>query len=91
MTTTSEEIELATGSSEEMIELFEARDWGDGLPLVPPTKQRVDEMLRSGVVGDPPEPDEVIATLEPRLGEATRRTIAINAVLAGCPAGVLPL
>lgn len=30
------------------------------------------------------DPDEVISTLEPRYGQATRRTIAINAVMAGC-------
>ena len=35
--------------------------------------------------------DEVIATLPPRLGKATRRALAVNAVLAGCPAGVLPV
>jgi hypothetical protein len=78
-----------------MIELFEARGWGDGLPLVPPTEERVDAMLSGGAGaagGDEiADPDEVIATLEPRLGEATRRAIAVNAVLAGCPPGVLPV
>lgn len=91
MTQGNEQIELGTDSPEEILELFEARGWGDGLPLVPPTKERVEEMLGAGFAQDPPEPDEVIATLEPRLGEATRRTIAINAVLAGCPPGVLPV
>src|SRR5439155_3757720 len=37
------------------------------------------------------DPDEVIATLPPRFGEATRRVIAINAVLAGCPPECLPV
>ena len=35
-----EEIELASDSPEALIELFESRGWGDGLPLVPPTKDR---------------------------------------------------
>jgi hypothetical protein len=35
--------------------------------------------------------DEVIATLPPRLGRATRRILAINAVLAGCRPGLLPV
>ena len=65
------EIELSTDSPEELIELFEARGWGDGLPLIPPTKDRVDAMLAADGVAGPLDPDEVIATLEPRLGEAT--------------------
>jgi hypothetical protein len=85
------ELELATDSPEELIEAFEARGWGDGLPLVPPTKDRVDAMLAAGSGSTPAAADEVIATLEPRLGEATRRTIAVNAVLAGCLPGVLPV
>ncbi len=85
------ELELTSDSPEELIERFEALGWGDGLPLVPPTKERVDTMLATGVGTEPLDLDEVIATLEPRLGEATRRTIAINAVLAGCKPGVLPV
>jgi hypothetical protein len=85
------ELELTNESPEELIALFEARGWGDGLPLVAPTKDRVDAMLTSVPGGATPDPDEVIATLAPRLGEATRRTIAVNAVLAGCPDGVLPV
>ena len=37
------------------------------------------------------DPDEVIAVLPPRSGEATRRTIAINAALAGCRPEHLPV
>jgi hypothetical protein len=87
----NEELELTTDSPEELLALFEARGWGDGLPLVPPTKDRVDAMLASSTGTEPLDPDEVIASLEPRVGEATRRTIAINAVLAGCRPGVLPV
>jgi hypothetical protein len=86
-----EEIELATGSPEEILELFEARGWGDGLPLVPPTEERVAAMLRAGT-GSPPAPaDELVATLPPRFGRATRRALAVNAVLAGCRPGLLPV
>ena len=84
------ELELASDSPEELMDLFEARGWGDGLPLVPPTKDRVEAMLAGGT-SESLEADEVIATLEPRLGEASRRAIAINAVLAGCKPGVLPV
>jgi hypothetical protein len=87
----NEAIELASDSPEALLALFEERGWGDGLPLVPPTAERVEAMLEAGSGDEKPDPDEVVATLEPRLGEATRRTIAINAVLAGCPPGVLPV
>jgi hypothetical protein len=83
-----EELELASGSFEELQELFEKRGWGDGLPLVPPTPERVAAMLTGAPAG---REDEVIATLPPRHGEATRRILAVNAVLAGCPPGVLPV
>jgi hypothetical protein len=56
--------------------------WGDGLPVLPPTPERVGALL-SGTKRDP---REVIALLPPRLGEATVETVAINAALAGaCP------
>ena len=85
------EIDLAGDSPEAIADAFEARGWGDGLPLVPPTKDRVDAMLAAGPGAAALDADEVIATLEPRLGEATRRTIAVNAVLAGCKPGLLPV
>ena len=62
------------------MDCFTKRGWGDGLPMVAPTPERVDAML----AGSARDPDEVIAVLPPRSGVATRRIIAINAVLAGC-------
>jgi hypothetical protein len=62
--------------------------YGDGLPMIPPTPERVDAMLAS--LGEV-DHDEVVATLPPRLGRATRRVIAINAVLAGCAPACLPV
>ena len=82
-----ETAEIAEDSPEALAALFEARGWGDGLPLVAPTPERVDTMLASAE-GDH---DEVIATLLPRAGIVTRRVVAINAVLAGCPPAVFPV
>ncbi|MEZ4291823.1 MAG: hypothetical protein R3E53_15310 [Myxococcota bacterium] len=62
---------------------------GDGLPLVAPTPERVDAMLAAGCSEQ--SADEVIATLPPRGGLVTRRLLAVNAVLAGCPPGLLPV
>ncbi|NRA08754.1 MAG: hypothetical protein HRU02_11400 [Myxococcales bacterium] len=83
------EIELADASPEALLELFEARGWGDGLPLVPPTQERVERMLAS--VGGEAAAGEVVATLPPRFGRATRHSLAVNAVLAGCPEAVFPV
>src|SRR5439155_14124950 len=71
-------LDLADDSPEALLSLYESRGWGDGLPMVPPTTERVAAALAA--LGDV-DPDEVIATLPPRFGEATRRVIAINAVL----------
>jgi hypothetical protein len=62
--------------------------WGDGLPVVAPTPERVAEML-SGCGGA--DPDEVVAVLPPRFGEASRQTIAVSAVMAGCRPEHLPV
>lgn len=56
------------------------RTFGDALPVVPPTVERVEKML-GGVSGDP---REVIARIPPCFGEATVEKIAANAVMAGC-------
>ena len=80
-------LELADTDPEAMFALFEQHGWGDGLPLVPPTRERVDAMLEHAD-GDP---DEQLAVLPPRSGVVTRRIVAVNAVLAGCPADVFPV
>ena len=90
-TSAAPELTLDDAAPETLLELFESRGWGDGLPLVAPTAERVDEMLRCGAGDPPPPPDEIVATLPPRQGQATRRLLAVNAVLAGCPAGLLPV
>jgi hypothetical protein len=61
--------------------------WTDGLPVIPPTPQRVERMLRT-MDGDP---DEVMALMPPRQGKVTLRGIAANAVMAGCLPEYFPL
>lgn len=62
--------------------------WGDGLPLVPPTAERVDRMLDANPRLDP---DELLGLIQPRKGHATVRGIAVNAVMAGCLPEYLPV
>ncbi len=75
----SEVIELED-SLEAVNAYFLERRWADGLPIVPPTPERVVAMLR-GVRG---EPDEVLGKIPPAWHEATLEKLAINAVMAGC-------
>src|SRR5262245_23731123 len=63
------------------------RGWTDGLPIIPPTAERVARMV--GAVDR--DPAEVIAELPPRNGAATIERVAINAVMAGCRPEYLPV
>jgi len=65
---------------------YQTQHWSDGLPIVPPTLERVEQML-SWVEG---KPQEVVAHLAPSFGPATFELIAVNAVMAGCPANLMP-
>src|SRR5207245_9211407 len=55
------------------------RGWGDGLPAIPPTRERVAAML----AGTRRKREEEVAILVPRLGRATVEAVAANAVMAG--------
>jgi hypothetical protein len=66
---------------------FVANNWSDGLPLVPPTHDKVERMIHaSGRPGD-----DVVGLFAPGLGIGTVRKIAANAVMAGCAPEVMPL
>lgn len=56
------------------------RGWTDGLPVIPPTPERVAAMLDATAR----DPLEELAVLPPRQGVATVEAVAINAVMAGC-------
>ena len=61
--------------------------WGDGLPVVPPTEERVREWCAaSGRF-----PEQLLAELPPRNGRCTVEKLAVNAVLAGARAESMPL
>ena len=82
----SEVIELA--DTLEAVEAhFRAQGWTDGLPIVPPTAARVEDMLG----GIDAEPDHVVGKLPPLWGEATVEKVAINAVMAGCEPAAMPV
>ncbi len=59
----------------------------DGLPVVPPTEERVPRMLAS-VDRDP---QQVLGTVGPNYGPASVEKVAINAVMAGCQSSYFPV
>lgn len=65
---------------EDYQELAELRGWGDGLPLVPPTPDRVAALLER-VDADPATS---LGQVPPSWREATVEAVAVNAVMAGC-------
>src|SRR5690242_3243641 len=67
---------------------FYERGWTDGLPIVPPTEERVQAML-AGMPWRAAE--EVISIVPPRMGTASMRQIAVNAVMAGARPEYLPV
>ncbi|MCP4754666.1 MAG: thioredoxin [Proteobacteria bacterium] len=72
---------------EDEIEACYDRGWSDGLPLVPPTPERVLRMLD----GTQRSPSEIIGVIPPVLAECTVEKAAINAVMAGCKPEYLPV
>jgi hypothetical protein len=65
-------------------EMFE-RGWTDGLPVVPPTPERVEAMLGGS------DPSVSLGLVPPDMGEATLERVAACAVLAGCRPGYFPV
>ena len=72
---------------EDDVEAMYARGWSDGLPLVPPTEERVLAMLS----GTSRAPDDVVTVVPPDLVECSVEKVAINAVMAGCKPEYLPV
>jgi len=68
-------------------EYFHKHAWTDGLPIIPPTEERVRRML----AGTTRVPDEVIGRVPVRYADATVEAIAINATMAGCLPQYMPL
>ncbi|HEY3277105.1 MAG TPA: hypothetical protein VGJ94_10830 [Syntrophorhabdaceae bacterium] len=82
-----EEVCIKADAVAEINDLFYKRGWSDGLPLVPPTAERVKAMLK----GSDLDPGYVISKIDPVGGQATVEKIAVNAVMAGCRPEYMPV
>ncbi|HJS95699.1 MAG TPA: redoxin domain-containing protein [Solirubrobacteraceae bacterium] len=69
---------------DELEEMFE-RGWTDGLPVIPPTRDRVEAMLGGH------DPDELLGEMAPAMARVTLERVAACAVLAGCRPEYFPV
>jgi hypothetical protein len=72
------------GRHDELEDMFD-RGWSDGLPVIPPTRERVDAMLGGR------DPSLSLGEVPPAMGEATLERVASCAVLAGCRPEYFPV
>ena len=72
---------------DDLIEDLFARGVTDGLPVVPPTEERVQAMLSTAER----DPQETLGAVGPNYGPATVEKVAINAVMAGCHPSYFPV
>jgi peroxiredoxin len=75
---------LDGASFDELEEMFE-RGWTDGLPVIPPTPERVQAMLGGH------DADELLGEMAPAMAQVTLERVAACAVLAGCRPEYFPV
>lgn len=75
------------GTAEDVNKFFFQKGWSLGLPIIPPTPERVKAMLK----GTSHRPDEVVWLVPPRKGVLTVELVAVYAVMAGCKPEYMPL
>ena len=75
------------GTLDELQNFFHEKLWTDGLPVIPPTIERVEKFLKF----TERDPGEVVGVLLPENREATIWNIAVNGVMAGCRPEYMPV
>ena len=78
---------ILSGTYDEVQEYFHRQLWTDGLPVVPPTRERVDAFLKF----TDRKSDEVLRILPQEGREASILSIAVNGVMAGCRPEYMPV
>jgi hypothetical protein len=71
----------------DLVELYFERGWTYGLPVVPPTQDKINAVVQ--VLGG--DADYVECKVAPRWGALTREVLAINMVMAGCKPKYAPV
>jgi hypothetical protein len=68
-----------------VLEAFTERSWGDGLPIIAPTEERVRAMLGARDGGTS------LGVMPPLWRQVTLEKLAVNAVMAGCEPRAFPV
>ena len=76
-----------SGTFDEVQEHFHRQLWTDGLPVVPPTRERVDAFLKY----TDRRREEVIRAVQQEGREASILSIAVTGVMAGCRPEYMPV
>lgn len=79
--------ELHAPAGVDLVEWYFEKGWTDGLPVVPPTPEKMSAMIEA--LGG--EPDLVECRVPPRWGSLTRQVLAANMVMAGCQPAYAPV
>ena len=74
-------------SPEAVFQFMLDQGWSDGLPVIPPTAERVRAMLDYAQR----DASELVGYINPDAGSATVEKIAVNAVMAGCLPEYMPV
>ena len=75
------------GTIDEINEYFTDMEWSDGLPIVPPTYEKVESFLKYTDMSW----DETVAVLPVAHRNTTVWHVAVNAVMAGCRPEYMPI
>lgn len=75
------------GTYAELNQMFYEKGWSLGLPIIPPTTEAIEKMLK----GTSRKPDEVVWSVPPRMGILTIELIATIGIMAGCKPEHMPL
>ena len=75
------------GTFDEVQAFFKEMNWSDGLPVVPPTFEKVEEFMKYS----PRQWDETVAVLPPANCDVKAWHVAVNAVMAGCRPEYMPI
>jgi len=78
---------IVKGGFQEINDYFYDNGLSDGLPIVPPTREKVEQFLRC----TDRDPGESLGTLLPDSRAATIWSIAVNGVMAGCRPEYMPV
>ncbi len=78
---------VVSGTIDQVNREFARRGWSDGLPIVPPTRDRVESFLAAGGY----DPWRTLGVARPSGRDMSLWSIAVNAVMAGCTPDLMPV